>query len=125
MLYRRLAIIGLLLSAVVLLSTTRPAQADDSAGYTAFVVDLNGTVVFIPTEMAVHAAGVIQCESSWDPYAVGALGERGLLQISPIHRQRIQALGYTWDDMFDPAANLAVAESLWWESGWWPWGCRP
>ena len=94
-------------------------------GYAALVVDLQGTIVFLPNEMAHDASTVIECESHWDRYAVGSRGERGLLQIHPIHLGRIQSLGYSWDDMFDPAANLAVAESIWWERGWWPWSCRP
>lgn len=69
------------------------------------------------------AKRVIACESTWNPQAVGRAGERGLAQVHPIHRQRIEAMGFTWDDMFDPVSNLTVAHALWSEQGWRPWSC--
>lgn len=68
--------------------------------------------------------GRIRCESTMNPRAVGSAGERGLTQIHPIHRQRIERLGFTWDDMFDPAANLTVAFDIYSEQGARPWSCR-
>lgn len=69
------------------------------------------------------AVRVIACESHWNPWATGRQGERGLAQIHPIHRARVEAMGLTWDDMFDPLANLRVARAIWEESGWAPWSC--
>lgn len=68
--------------------------------------------------------GRIRCESTMNPRAVGSAGERGLTQIHPIHRQRIERLGFTWDDMFDPVANLTVAFDIYREQGARPWSCR-
>lgn len=42
---------------------------------------------------------VMQCESHGDPNATGAVGERGLLQIHPIHS----------DSTYDPEGNLRAA----------------
>lgn len=71
------------------------------------------------------AKRVIACESSWNPQAVGRVGERGLAQVHPVHRERIAAMGYSWDDMFDPRVNLEVAWSIYVDAGhsWRPWTC--
>ena len=72
---------------------------------------------------------VFRCENGFDAYeywrpdVIGGQGERGIAQIHPIHLERIHNLGYTWDDMFNPTANLAVAYSLFQEQGWEPWAC--
>jgi len=61
------------------------------------------------------------CESRWNPLAEGRAGERGLMQIHPIHIPRIQRLGYTWAQMYEVGPNLAVAFDLWSEQGTRPW----
>jgi len=53
--------------------------------------------------------------------AEGRAGERGLMQIHPIHIPRIQRLGYTWAQMYEVGPNLAVAFDLWSEQGTRPW----
>ncbi len=61
------------------------------------------------------------CESSLNPLDIGLAGERGLMQIHPIHLDRIQRLGYTWAQMYEVGPNLAVAYDLWREQGEIPW----
>lgn len=72
-----------------------------------------------------QAAAIVDCETggTWNTYAIGRYGERGLFQIHPIHGALIRSLGYTWDDMFDPEANARVARALYERSGWTPWAC--
>lgn len=59
---------------------------------------------------------VMQCESGGDPWATGAAGERGLMQIAPLHA----------DSTYDPRGNLLAAYRI---SGggasWAAWSCRP
>jgi len=69
------------------------------------------------------ASRIMLCESGGDATEVGAAGERGLMQIHPIHRPLIADLGYTWDQMFDADANMEVARALYDQSGWSPWSC--
>lgn len=61
------------------------------------------------------------CESSFDPRKTGAAGERGLMQIAPVHLARIQRLGFTVDQMYEVGPNIAVAYDLWAEQGETPW----
>lgn len=93
---------------------------------------------FFGTE-AQAASNVAQCESTWDPTQVGRAGERGWFQIHPgwwtswgYHQDEagnkipiVTALGYTADDLFDPAINTEVAWNIWLREGWTPWTCRP
>lgn len=73
-----------------------------------------------------EALTVAWCESRFRPDAVGRLGERGLLQIHPVHMDRIRSLGYTWDDIFQVRLNVEVAYAIWKERGWRPWAnCAP
>lgn len=69
------------------------------------------------------ALSVAWCESRYNPGTVGAAGERGLMQIHPVHIQYLGNYGLTWDDMFDPAANLTYAYALYSSQGWGPWTC--
>jgi hypothetical protein len=80
-------------------------------------------------DKAVRVAG---CESTGDrsgptydldPGATGSAGERGTLQLHPVHRERVASLGYSWDDMYDAGKNTIVAWDLFTESGWEPWTC--
>lgn len=65
--------------------------------------------------------GVCTGESNWNAQAIGSAGERGLMQIAPVHRERIAALGYSWSDMLLTAPNIAVGWSIYSEQGWAPW----
>lgn len=56
-----------------------------------------------------YLASIAACESRWDTFAVGLLGEEGLFQIAPWgERREFRARGYT--DAFDPwqAADFAA-----------------
>ena len=33
-------------------------------------------------------------------------------------------MGYQWEDLLDPRVNSLVANSIFDEQGWRPWGCR-
>jgi len=66
------------------------------------------------------ALRVAECESGLNPRAVGSAGERGLFQVHPVHRAW---LGARWDQLFDPAVNVAVAFEMWTTQGWGPWSC--
>lgn len=71
------------------------------------------------------AVRVARCESSLNPDAVSRNGANwGLFQINVVHRARVEAMGYSWDQILDPYVNAAVARSIYDESGWGPWGCR-
>lgn len=52
---------------------------------------------------------IVFCESTNDPAAEGKYGERGLLQVHPIHVLAIKAMGYTWADMLEAAPNLTFS----------------
>lgn len=73
------------------------------------------------------ALHIVAAESKGDPYAVGGAGERGIFQIHPIHFSSGRGpLGYTWDDMWNPIANTAVAKWLFQnQGGWRPWTTAP
>lgn len=77
--------------------------------------------------VAAQAVDVARCESvGLNPHATGDAGERGLFQIHPAyHQERIRRLGFTWDQMYDVAPNVAVAVDLYADSGWGPWSCKP
>lgn len=71
-------------------------------------------------EMALKIA---YCESRFHSNSIGGVGERGLFQIHPIHTRRIEKLGWTFDDMFNPYRNTDLAYILFKEQGWEPWSC--
>lgn len=56
---------------------------------------------------------IAQCESSLDPTAEGALGERGYLQVHPVHQ-------FT-TDLFDPSQNLQAGFEVYEEQGFGAW----
>ena len=76
-----------------------------------------------PPEEEWMAARIMLCESGGDPSKVGADGERGLMQIHPIWIPFLNHLGYTWQQMFDPLANMEVASGIVSRYGWAPWSC--
>lgn len=70
------------------------------------------------------ALQVMWCESGGKPWKTGVRGERGLFQIHPIHASgNVVRAGYTWDQMYEPEPNVAVALFMWSNSGWEPWSC--
>ena len=94
-----------------------------------------GTVLAAPTDLPVSApptsparepnltemvdsifgwpgAQLVQCESRWNRWAVGAAGERGLFQIHPLWIPEIRRLGWTWDDMFEAEPNIRMAAHI-------------
>ncbi len=73
-----------------------------------------------------QAVGVARCESGLDPNAVSSGGYNwGLFQINIVHKSRVEAMGYSWDQILDPYVNAAVARSIYDDAGGWgPWGCR-
>lgn len=80
----------------------------------------------LPETFLAPATTVMLCESRGRAGAVNpASGTIGLWQIHPIHRQRVERMGYTLADLTNPAVNLAVAYSIWAEQGWRPWSCKP
>ena len=81
-----------------------------------------------PPEAVNVAYHIVAAESKGNPYAEGGAGERGIFQIHPIHFGYGQQtlLGYTWDDMWNPVANAAVAAWLYKnQGGWRPWTTAP
>jgi len=71
-----------------------------------------------------EALKVAYCESRFHANSVGGVGERGLFQIHPIHTQRIEKLGLSFDDMFNPYRNTDVAYNIFKEQGnWSAWSC--
>ena len=73
-----------------------------------------------------QAIAVARCESGLDPNAVSRGGGNwGLFQINVVHKSRVEAMGYSWDQILDPYVNAAVARSIYDDAGGWgPWGCR-
>lgn len=62
-----------------------------------------------------RALAVIRCESSGDPLAASNWPYVGLFQIDVnLHR-------WTYEQLIDPAINVAAAYELWSRRGWQPW----
>lgn len=71
-----------------------------------------------------QAVRVAKCESSLNHAAVSPGGGNwGLFQINKVHRGRVEAMGFTWDQMLLPYENAQVAAAIWAEQGWGPWTC--
>lgn len=68
-------------------------------------------------------ARVAMCESGGNAAILGRAGERGLMQIHPTNRAYVERLGYSWESMLTPEANLAVAWAMYQQSGPRPWSC--
>jgi hypothetical protein len=81
-----------------------------------------------PVDDLGHLDAVMWAESRCTPDIVSTSGDWGLAQINwTAHGDRVEALGYTRDDLLVPAVNLMVArqvfeaaEAAWW-CGWEPW----
>lgn len=71
------------------------------------------------------AVRIAWCESRFDPAAGFPNGPSlGVMQIHwASHSGRVAAMGYTRADLANPFVNLAVARSIFDESGWYPWDC--
>jgi len=75
-------------------------------------------------------ASVMWRESRCQPEVVSAAGDHGLTQINQIHADYLNILGWTIDDMHDPAKNLYFAWLLYSEReaagkcGWQPWSLK-
>jgi hypothetical protein len=78
--------------------------------------------------VADQAVAISWCETggTLDPTVVNASGHTGLFQISRIyHEERVRRLGFTWDQLTDPAVNAIVAADIYREDGdWRQWTCR-
>lgn len=70
-------------------------------------------------------AGCPNGESGGRPDVISRGGHRGLFQLYDGHIWRFERRGWTWDDAFDSAKNVAIAYELYLEEGWGPWSCRP
>ena len=82
-----------------------------------------------PPEAWDDALSVARCESGWrwdDPRVTSARRWNvGIFQINRVHRDRVERLGFTWDQVrTDPLANALVAADIWREQGWGPWACK-
>ena len=69
------------------------------------------------------ATSIAECESRMDPYAIGKAGERGLLQVHPIHREAMRQIGLSFDSEAD---RIEWAVHLWRLDGetFRQWSCR-
>jgi hypothetical protein len=71
-----------------------------------------------------QARRVAHCESTLRPDAISPGGGNwGLFQINTVHRARVAAHGYAWEQILDPHVNTEIAHALWSEQGWRPWTC--
>ena len=111
---------SLLISAAITLSVTPVSEAHNYN--VCFQWDSIEPCVSMPLEMALAAPVVIQCESNWDKNAIGWAGERGLLQIHPIHMNTMDERGLNF---FEERDRLMYAIEIWEYAGWRPWSCKP
>ncbi len=74
-------------------------------------------------EHAAFACQVARCESNWRMEALGSAGERGMMQLAPIHDWRFGAYFGGAANPWDPAQHVYVAHQIWLEQGWAPWSC--
>lgn len=109
-------------------------------GLAAAYVPTQSQALLVPEAMQpiIHAVGwqpsevpmlldVISCESGWNPLAIGAAGELGLLQFKPQTWEGARQ----WDAEIPPvaeywssaSAQLYTGRVLWEHEGWEPWSC--
>jgi hypothetical protein len=71
-----------------------------------------------------RAFNIAKCESNLNPKAVSPGGGNwGLFQINKVHRSRVEAMGYSWDQILNPYVNADVARAIYDSSGWRAWSC--
>lgn len=102
-------------SAIFLTANRVHAESDE--------VDL-GIGVTAPYEFAAHWVDLAQCESGGDHAQQSGDGGLawGLMSIRiDIHRRRIEAMGYTLDQMLESGPNIDVAVALYREQYFRPW----
>ena len=99
-------------------ATAEPATPEptrDAPVYGAGIEQWRSLVASVFPSWAVSTAmRIIECESKGDPNATGLAGERGLMQIHPIHH----------DSTYDPAGNIWAAYRI--SNGgtdWSAWSC--
>jgi MFS family permease len=116
--------------AVVLIRGWFPHRVGTAIGIASAGIGV-GIFALVPfTQLLIDSVGwrwalrVLACESGGNPYAVGSQGERGLMQLHPVHAAKFLARGWTWDDAFVPERNLAVAHDIYLAEGWTPWSWR-
>lgn len=80
--------------------------------------------------LTVEAIVIVQCESGFDPLAVGentnGTRDHGLFQINDVHEKTFEAItGHPWTDVYDPTLNTSFAKWLHGHAGGWgPWRCN-
>lgn len=75
------------------LTRATPAIAEPEVAVDLFAWDALEPAVAVPTDFAQVLYRLIQCESRWDRWRIGAEGELGLVQIHPVHFRRMRKLG--------------------------------
>ncbi len=75
-------------------------------------------VRYFPLEEQETAAEIFWCESRYDSYKIGSSGERSIVQIHPVHFNRLELYGnwYLDSDKVGP-----VALDIWIHQGWQAW----
>lgn len=121
---RALTCLVALVAAVVLaLPKAAPATALAVPERYQFVIAATG---WQPAEVPMLAA-VVECESSWDTFAVGQAGELGLLQFQTATWEYVRSRGSeappAWESWWWPSAQFYQARQLYLEQGWGPWTC--
>lgn len=80
--------------------------------------------------LTVEAIVIVQCESNFDPLAVGentnGTRDHGLFQINDVHMATFEVItGRPWSDIYDPEVNTSFAKWLHGHAGGWgPWRCN-
>ena len=67
-----------------------------------------------------NAKKIMMAESGGRYDALSKTGDRGLMQISPVHKGRV---GGNLNALYSPEINMRVAYEIWSEQGWAPWVC--
>lgn len=84
--------------------------------------DIEQMIYDVFGDAGARAVQVARCESGLNPRAVNGQ-YRGLFQLGNYHVGRAEAMGYSWDQMFEAYPNIVVAHNLYAEQGWRPWSC--
>lgn len=81
-----------------------------------------------PDSLMAQLRSVVNCESSYKPYAQNPSGARGLMQLMPVW---FRHAGVSYDDGFDPLTNLYVGYLAYLYdldhgyAPWTQWECKP